>query len=78
MMIDHIEYENNQVVVNKILAAFPDNAKMSDIRFWLPLHCAMALFIQNKISEEDVRILCSADPAAMHQFSEQEQAGQPE
>jgi hypothetical protein len=44
MMINHIEYENNQVVVNKILATFLDNAKMSDTRSWLPMHCTMALF----------------------------------
>jgi ankyrin repeat protein len=74
MMIDHTEYESNQVVVNKILYAFPDNIRISDGRIWLPMACAIALFLTDKISGKDVRILYTADPLAMHQFSEDKQA----
>jgi hypothetical protein len=66
MMINYTETDSGQEVVNRILSAFPDNKKMSD---WLPMHCAIALFVEDKISEEDVRILYTADPSALHQFS---------
>jgi hypothetical protein len=66
MMINYTETDSEQVVVNRILSAFPDNNKMSD---WLPMHCAIALFVEDKVSEEDVRILYTADPSALHQFS---------
>jgi uncharacterized cysteine cluster protein YcgN (CxxCxxCC family) len=66
MMINYTETDSRQKVINRILSAFPDNRKMSD---WLPMHCAIALFVEDKISEEDVRILYTADPSALHQFS---------
>jgi hypothetical protein len=33
------------------------------------MHCAVALYVEDKISEGDVRILYTADPSALHQFS---------
>jgi ankyrin repeat protein len=34
------------------------------------MHCAVALSVENKISEEDILILQAANPLAMHSFSE--------
>jgi ankyrin repeat protein len=52
-----------------ILSFFPDDDKMCDDRSWLPMHCAIALTLENKISEEDIHLLYAADPLAMHLFS---------
>jgi ankyrin repeat protein len=54
---------------NSIIIAFPDDSKMTDERSWLPMHYAVALTVENKISEEDVLILHAAKPFAMHSFS---------
>jgi hypothetical protein len=72
MMSD--ESVNNQDQ-NAIVSAFPDNSKMTDERTWCPMHCAIALTVENKISEEDFLILQAANPLAMHLFSEKNKRG---
>jgi hypothetical protein len=69
MMID-AEFDNDEIVVNTILSAFPDDSMMSDKRSWLPMHFAIALFLENKITEEDVHVLHTTDPLAMYRLSE--------
>jgi ankyrin repeat protein len=71
MMID-TEFDNNKVPVNVILASFPDDSKISDERNWLPLHFAVALFAEDKISAEDVHLLHTNDLLAMYRLSELE------
>jgi hypothetical protein len=55
---------------NAIVSAFPNDSKMTDKRSWLSIHFAVALTVENKISEEDILILQNANPLAMHSFSE--------
>jgi ankyrin repeat protein len=70
MMSD--ECDNNQ---NAIVSAFPDDSKMTDKRSWLSMHFAVALTVENKISEEDILMLQAANPLAMHLFSEKDKKG---
>jgi hypothetical protein len=65
MMFDS-EFE---VGYETIISSFPDEGKMSDERSWLPMHFAIALFVENKITEEDVHVLHITDPLAMYQIS---------
>jgi ankyrin repeat protein len=67
-MMMSTECVNNQDQ-NSIISAFPDDSKMTDERSWLPMHYAVALTVENKISEEDVLILHAVNPLAMHSFS---------
>ena len=60
---------DNDAIFNAILSAFPDVKKMSDERSWLPMHFAIALTAKNIITEDDVRILLSADPMVMYRLS---------
>jgi hypothetical protein len=60
---------------NAIVSAFPNESKMTDERSWCPMHCAVALTVENKISEEDIFILQAANPLAMHLFSEKKKKG---
>jgi hypothetical protein len=47
--------DSNQSDIKKsLLSAFPDESKMSNDQSWLPLHFAIALLAEGKISEEDV------------------------
>ena len=69
VMID-TEFDNNEVVVTTVLSAFPDDSKMSDERTWLPLHFAIALFEQKKISAEDVHLMHATDVLAMYHLSD--------
>jgi hypothetical protein len=55
--------------INTILSVFPDERRMSEERSWLPMHFAIVLANGNKISEDDVHVLLSGDPLAMHQYS---------
>lgn len=71
MMID-TESDNEDVIVITALSAFPDESKMTDKRGWLSMHFAIALFVQNKISAEDIHLLYRTDPLAMHCLSETE------
>eukprot|EP00596_Hydrurales_sp_CCMP1899_P002044 CAMPEP_0119048860 /NCGR_PEP_ID=MMETSP1177-20130426/61454_1 /TAXON_ID=2985 /ORGANISM="Ochromonas sp, Strain CCMP1899" /LENGTH=484 /DNA_ID=CAMNT_0007025323 /DNA_START=386 /DNA_END=1840 /DNA_ORIENTATION=- len=48
---------------------------MSNGQSWLPLHFAIVLFAEEKISEEDVQTLYSIDPMAMHRLSNNYQKG---
>jgi hypothetical protein len=68
------ESVNNQDQ-NAIISAFPDNSKMNDERTWCPMHCAVALSVENKISEVDIVILQAANPLAMHLFSGKDKRG---
>jgi hypothetical protein len=68
MMIDS-EFGNNLAAVNTILSSFPDESKKSDEKSWLPMHFAIALSSQNKISEEDVHMMYTIDPLAMYRIS---------
>jgi hypothetical protein len=60
---------------NAIVSAFPDESKMTDERSWCPMHCAVALTVENKINEEDILTLQAANPLAMHLFSEKDKKG---
>jgi ankyrin repeat protein len=68
MIIDD-ESNSDHEIVDTILSAFPDESKMNDERSWLPMHFAIALIGENKISEDDVYTLLSADPLSMHRLS---------
>jgi hypothetical protein len=72
MMTDECDKNQDQ---NSIVSAFPDDSKMTDERSWLPMHYAVALTVENKISEEDVLILHAANPLAMHSFSGKDNKG---
>jgi hypothetical protein len=67
-----IETESNsdEVVVNTLLSSFPDDNKISDERTWLPMHFAMVLFLQNKISALDIHLMHTKDVLGMHRLSE--------
>jgi hypothetical protein len=54
---------------NAIVSAFPDDSMITDERTWCPMHCAVALTVDNKTSEEDILMLQAANPLAMHLFS---------
>jgi hypothetical protein len=66
---------NRSVIKESVLSAFPDKRKMSNGQSWLPLHFAIVLFAEEKISEEDVQTLYSIDPMAMHRLSNNNQKG---
>jgi hypothetical protein len=74
-MIIDAESDGDQDVVNHILSIFPDEKTMTDERSWLPMHFAMALTVENRISEEDVHVLHAIDPLAMHRLSEKDKDG---
>jgi hypothetical protein len=65
----------NNLDQNAIVSAFPDDSKMTDERSWCPMHCAVALSVQNKVSKEDILILQAANPLAMHLFSGKDKRG---
>jgi hypothetical protein len=67
MTIDS-EFGNNLVAVNTILSSFSDESKKSDEKSWLPLHFAIALSSQNRISGEDVHMMDTIDPLAMYRM----------
>jgi hypothetical protein len=54
---------------NPILDTFPDKSKMTSGQSWLPMHFAIVLYVENKISEEDVHTLYSIDPLALRRLS---------
>jgi hypothetical protein len=69
-MIINAELDANQTAIKKsVLSAFPDKCKITNGQSWLPLHFAIVLFAEGKISEEDVQTLYSIDPMAMHRLS---------
>jgi hypothetical protein len=55
------ECDNNQDH-NATVSAFPDDSTMTDERSWLSMHCAVALSVENKISEEDIFKLQAVNP----------------
>jgi hypothetical protein len=66
----HSEFDNNKSIIkDMILSAFPDKTKMSNAQSWLPLHFAIVLLSEGKLSEGDVQTLYSIDPLAMHRLS---------
>lgn len=69
MMIE-TELDNDEVVMTTLLSAFPDSSKMSDEKKWLPMHFTVVLFINNKISAEDVHMMHSVDVFAITRLSE--------
>lgn len=68
MMMD-TEFDNDEVVTTTVLSTFPDKSNISDERSWLPLHFAVAAYVQNEISAEDVYVLHTIDLLAMHRLS---------
>jgi hypothetical protein len=72
LLMIETESDSDEVVVNTVLSSFPDKSKISDERTWLPMHFAMALFLQNKISAEDVHMMYTTDVLAMYRLSEKE------
>ena len=48
-----------------LLSAFPDSAKLTDGRGWLPLHWGM---ITESVSEADVKRIYSSDPSALQRY----------
>ena len=49
-----------------LLYAFPDSAKLTDGRGWLPLHWGM---ITENVSEADVKLTYSSDPLALYDIT---------
>jgi ankyrin repeat protein len=68
MIIDDGSNSNHESL-DTVLSAFPDESKMNDERSWLPMHFAIALIGEDKISEDDIYTLLSADPLSMHRLS---------
>jgi ankyrin repeat protein len=68
MTID-AEFDTNKVGFTTMISSFPHENKMLDERSWLPMHFAIALFVENKITEEDVHLLHIVDPLAMYHVS---------
>jgi ankyrin repeat protein len=66
------EVDSDYPDIKTVIAAFPDESKMNDERSWLPMHFAIALSVRNSISEDDLHILLSTDPLAMHRLSSKE------
>jgi hypothetical protein len=64
LMILDDKLNSNEAVVETILPGFhfPDENKIADERSWFPQHFAIALGVRNKISEDNIRIMLSADP----------------
>jgi hypothetical protein len=72
LMILNSESESDQSVVNTILSAFPEEKKKHNGMIWLPIHFAIALTGDDKISNDDFHTLLSMDPLAMHRMSKSE------
>jgi hypothetical protein len=68
-MILDTEVGGDQRDMSTIFSAFPDVSKKSDERSWLMMHFAIALNARNRISEDEVHTLLSADPLAMQRSS---------
>ena len=51
--------------MGELLYAFPDSAKLTDGRGWLPLHWGM---ITENVSEADVKLIYSSDPLALRRY----------
>jgi hypothetical protein len=75
MIIDSDFHNDDDDVINAILSAFSDNGKMADEQSWLPMHFAVGLFVQKKISAEDVHTSHATDPLAMSRMSQNGQTG---
>jgi hypothetical protein len=74
MILDD-ELNSHEAVVKKIILTdfpFPSENKISDKQSWFPQHFAIALGVRNKISEDDIRIMLSADPSPMHRLGKRE------
>jgi hypothetical protein len=74
-MIVNDDLNRDQAVEDTILSAFPHKSKTFEVASrngmcWLPMHFAIALTADDKISEDGVLVLLSVDPLAMHQLSE--------
>jgi hypothetical protein len=63
MIVDE-KFGSNEAVVKSILSGFPnpDEGIAFKEQSWLPIHFAIALGVRKKISEDDIRIMFSADP----------------
>lgn len=70
LLMIEIESGSDEVVVNTVLSSFPDESKISDERTWLPMHFALVLFLQNKISALDIDLMYNKDVLGMYQLSE--------
>jgi hypothetical protein len=75
MMMDSDFHNDDDVVIDTILSAFPDDGKMANERSWLLMHSAVGLFVQNKISAEDVHTSHATDSLAMTSMSQNGQTG---
>jgi hypothetical protein len=59
--------ESDQCVFSTLLASFPDKDKRADGRGWLPMHYAIAL--GNKVREEDIYEVHSADLLSIQRYN---------
>jgi hypothetical protein len=67
-MITSHEFNRGEAVVETILSSFPDEKEVSGERSWLPEHFTIALAMRNKLNEEDIRMMLSTDPSAIHRL----------
>jgi hypothetical protein len=69
-------FDSNRALVSTILSGFPfpDEGEMSDERSWQPQHFTIVLGVRNKISEDDIRIMLSADPLPKQRLIKREAA----
>jgi hypothetical protein len=65
-MITNAECSSDE---HSISSFYPDEGKRYDDRGWVPMHCVIALTLENKVSEKDIHLLHAADPLAMHLLS---------
>jgi hypothetical protein len=70
-MISDDKFDSDEAIVKSILLNLPisDERTISDGRSWLPQHFAIALGVRNKISEDDIRIMLSMNPLAIHRLN---------
>jgi hypothetical protein len=73
-MILHEEIDRDRKDVEMVLSNFPDENMISNGQSWLPIQFAVALTVENEISDDDVHILLSGNPEAV----EEEEVGDEE
>jgi acetolactate synthase regulatory subunit len=68
MILDELRpIESDQKIFTLLLQPFPGEAKNTDGRSWLPMHFATAL--GNKITEDDIHEVHSADPLSIQRYN---------
>jgi hypothetical protein len=68
-MISDYEFDSDEILVSPVLSAFLDEKNVCNGQNWLPQHFAITVSLRNEITENDIRIMLSINPLAMHRLS---------